>query len=525
MASYNLSFADACTAQAVPSPQLFGLEILDVQASPVTNFTLTTTPREVWTKTKFAGLNLCNVTIQYTHPGYDDNITVVLQLPEASKWNGRLAAAGGAGWSAMEGDASMIPAVDAGFAVVETNAGVTINDLSPAAWVLSSPGNPDLQRLNTFASVAYHDAAVIGKDVVASFYGQAASYSYWLGCSTGGRQGHMMAQRYPEDFDGISALAPAINWAQLMGTGSWARQIMYEMDVAPPPCEFAALTAAAIAACDAYDCLTDGVVSEPDLCDFDPIAMVGQPYDCNGVNQTFTSGAAKVVQNVWAGQRTRLGEPFWYGFGFDAFLGRIASTSCATDRNCTVLPLTLTDDWFRYWVTANPELDMANLSRAEYDRLTHLGIQQYDSIIGTRDPDLTAFSGAGGKMITWHGLADELIPYDGSVDYYNRVREVDGDVDDYFRLFLSPGTTHCAPGQGPFPHGVLDDLVRWVEEGSAPEQLIAQNLTNIDPTTGNLSGSKNDTAGRGRPLCRYPRVQKYIGGDADMVSSYRCNMP
>jgi feruloyl esterase len=421
----------------------------------------------------------------------------------------------------------MTAAVDAGFAVVETNAGVTTEFLTSAAWALSSPGNPDIQRLNTFASVAYHDAALIGKDIVASFYGKPPSYSYWIGCSTGGRQGHMMAQRYPEDFDGISALAPGINWGQLMTTLSWARQVMYELDIAPPPCEITAFTSAAIAACDADDGVVDGVISDPSTCKFDPIAMVGLPYDCNGSNRTFTSGAAKVVQSVWAGQRTATGEPFWYGYGFDAFLGYTASTLCSENdsANCTVFPVTLGDDWIRYWVSENPDFDMTNLTRGEYDRLSHLGLQQYDSLIGTRDPDITAFRDAGGKMITWHGLADELVPYKGSVDYYNRVREVDGNVDDYFRLYLSPGTAHCSPGQGPFPHGVLDDLIRWVEEGSAPEQLIAQNLTSVDPTTGNLKGDRNETVGHGRPLCLYPRVQKYCGGDTDLVSSYQCVTP
>lgn len=525
MVSNNLSFANACNAQAIPFPQLPNLRFLDIQAIPITNFSLSTSPIQVWTKTEFAGVNFCNVTIRYTHPGQDDNVTVVMQLPKASAWNGRLAAAGGSGWSAMQGEASTIPAVDAGFAVVETTAGVTTDSLTSAAWALSSPGNPDIQRLNTFASVAYHDAALIGKDIIASFYGQPASYSYWIGCSTGGRQGHMMAQRYPGDFDGISALAPGISWGQLMTTLSWPRQVMYELDVAPPPCEIAALTAAAIAACDADDGLIDGIISDPSHCEFDPIAMVGSPYDCNGENRTFTSGAAKVVQNAWAGQRGPTGEPVWPGYGFDAFLGYTASTACSTNDNCSVVPVTLGDDWLRYWVAANPELDMTNLSRTEYDRLSHLGLQQYDSLIGTRDPDITAFRDEGGKMITWHGLADELIPHGGSTDYYDRVREVDSNVDDYFRLFLSPGTAHCSPGQGPFPHGVLDNLIHWVEKGLAPDQLVAQNLTNIDPATGNLRDSKNDTAGRGRPLCRYPKAQRYVGGDADLVSSYECVMP
>lgn len=521
MSLHNLSLADACNAQAIPFPQLLDLEFLDIQVSPVINASLSATPVQLWTKTEFAGVNFCNITIQYTHPGQNDNVTVIVQLPDVSSWNGRLAAAGGSGWSASQGPEAMIPAVDAGFAVVETDAGVTNNSLSSAAWALSSPGNPDIQRLNTFASVAYHDAAMIAKDVVASFYGQPPSYSYWFGCSTGGRQGHMMAQRYPGDFDGISALAPGINWSQLMTSLSWARQVMYELDVAPPPCELAAFTAAAIAACDANDGVTDGVISSPSLCNFDPIALVGKSFDCDGVNSTFTSGAAKVVQNIWAGQRTYTGEPFWYGYGFDAFLGYLASTTCSGD-NCTVVPIPLGDDWIRYWIAANPDLDMTNLTRTEYDRLSHLGLQLYNSVIGTQDPDISAFRDAGGKMLTWHGLSDELIPVGSSVDYYARVRELDGNVDDYFRLFLSPGTVHCAPGQGPFPHGVLEDLVSWVEEGRAPEQLIAQNISNWDPTTGNLRGSANETAGRGRPLCLFPKVQTFVGGDADLISSYRC---
>jgi hypothetical protein len=111
------------------------------------------------------------------------------------------------------------------------------------------------------------------------------------------------------------------------------------------------------------------------------------------------------------------------------------------------------DDWLRYWVAANPELDMTNLSRKEFDHLSHLGVQRYDSVIGTRDPDITAFRDAGGKMITWHGLADDKIPHGGSVHYYNRVRTVDSNVEDYCKLFPSPETGHCVPGQGPFPHG------------------------------------------------------------------------
>jgi hypothetical protein len=106
------------------------------------------------------------------------------------------------------------------------------------------------------------------------------------------------------------------------------------------------------------------------------------------------------------------------------------------------------------------------------------------------------------------------------------VRELDGNVDDYyFLLFLSPGTIHCAPRQGPFPHGVLDDLIRWVEEGRVPEQLIAQNVTHFNGATGDLRVGANETAGCGGPLCLFPKVQMYVSGDTDLVSSYRCTEP
>ena len=126
-------------------------------------------------------------------------------------------------------------------------------------------------------------------------------------------------------------------------------------------------------------------------------------------------------------------------------------------------------------------------------------------------------------MLTWHGYTDQLIPYQGSQNYHDRVRELDANVNDYFRLFLAPGTQHCVPGNGHFPTNVLQDLIDWVEKGIAPEQLNTVNLTNVDPTTGMLMG--NQTTGRGRPICLYPKVQEYIGGDEDMMSSFRCVSP
>ena len=530
--SHDTAFADACTASSIPVPKLFGVEVTSIQAATIANASYSAPyPSSVWSKTQASGLNYCDIQIAYTHPGQNDNVTITLYLPQTSEWNGRFAASGGGGWSAKAGHQSLIRALDGGFAVAETNGGAPSSTFfSSSSWALSSPGNPDLQRLNSWASNTLHEMAVIGKDVTESFFGRPPSYNYWIGTSGSGRQGYMMAQRYPEDFDGIAAIAPAVNWAQVFPTLAWPTQIMHELGYAPPKCEVAALVAAAVDHCDKDDGVVDGVISSPELCTFDATTMIGERFDCDGTSKTFSADVAKIMQHAWTGLQTAYGNPTWYGYAKDTPLAsgpflNVLSTSCTEADECTPVGMPLSDDWFRYWLAADPDFDLSNMTRAKFLRLAHLGEQRYGSIIGTRDPDITAFRDAGGKMITWHGMTDNLIPYGGSVDYHDRVRQVDASVDDYFRLFLAPGTGHGWPGNGPFPYAVLDDLINWVEKGIAPDQLVAHDITRIDPATGKLKGSEAENAERGRPLCLHPRVQTYVSGDPDMLSSFRCVMP
>lgn len=512
----------ACSNQLTISPP-FATKILNLNAVSTANFNFTSKPVAGFPKSDFTALDFCNVTVEYTHPGYNDSITVTVVLPQEDAWNGNFVGAGGGGWSANDGNTLImtVPAVDSGYAVAATDGGVPSVTDTAADWALLGLGNPDINRLNTFSSRALHEMAVIGKSVTEKYYGQPANYSYWVGCSQGGRQGMMNAQRYPEDYDGIAALAPAINWGQFFPSMSWAHQIMHELDYYPPPCEVLAYIAAAVKACDGVDGLVDGVISST-TCDFNPLGLVGQAFDCDGTNSTLTAAGARIVEAAWQGPRSSNGDLTWYGYHPDAPLQpRVAGTTCTDSaQNCTNTPFPLAEDWFTLWIAANPSFNLSNLTRSEFAALGNEGIQRYDSIVGTRDPDLSRFRDNGGKMITWHGMSDELIPFPGSTDYHDRVRELDDSVDDYFRLFLAPGTHHCAPGEGPFPGRVLTDLVDWVERGDAPTQLIAQNISDIDPATGELA-SGNATQ-RGRPLCLYPLVQRYIGGDADLQSSFEC---
>jgi hypothetical protein len=519
----NSSLFPACNPQSISVPNFLGAEITNIQAAGIADYSFQSMPIHVWTKSEFSGLDFCNVTVEYVRPGQDNTISVTVLLPQPSAWNGRFLGAGGSGWSATQGEMVTIPPVDAGFSVATTDGGVPTTQLSSSEWALLSPGNPDIARLDTFANQALHDLAVIGKVVTESYYDQSAAYSYWVGCSQGGRQGNTIAQRYPGDFDGIAALAPAINWAQYFPAAQWATQAMHELGFYPKPCEIKAFTAAAIEACDPLDGLDDGVISRPDLCDFDPISLIGRSYDCDGAEEKFTTEAAKIVQATWAGIQNTAGASVWYGYGLDADIqSYVANTTCTSADECTASSFALVADWLRLWVAADPDLDLTSLTRDDFTDLVQLGVTKYNSIISANQPDLHRFRDKGGKMITWHGLADELIPYMGSIDYHDRVLDVDANVDDYLRLFLAPGTSHCFPGSGPFPSSVLQDLIDWVEEGVAPTQLTAHNISNIDPATGKLAGSANETAGRGRPLCPFPQTQQYVGGDPDMLSSFRC---
>lgn len=260
--------------------------------------------------------------------------------------------------------------------------------------------------------------AVISKSVVKDFYGQPPSFSYWSGCSQGGRQGMMLAQRYPNDYDGIAAAAPAFNWGQFIPGAAWAQVMMSILDTFPYPCEINAITDAAIAACDSLDGVVDGLVSDAEACRFDPFSIVGQQVNCTetGALMTISEGAANVANLTWSGPRSSRGEFLWYGpesqarlaastasSGTTSDLG-YAMTTC-TNETCTGVPTGLGEAWLKYWVAKDPDWNTTLItSFDEYARLLHESVSQYDSVVGTADADIRAFQAAGGKMITYHGL-------------------------------------------------------------------------------------------------------------------------
>lgn len=509
----NASLIDRCNSSSLSGLDVFGAKVLSLDATPIFNHTSYTAAYQgtnldgTW-----SGLNFCNVTVQYTHPGRDDEINVYLVLPFQG-WNQRFLGVGGGGWITGEPPDTLAPLTQQGYAAATTDGGHSLYSTTAADWVMDSPGNVNLNLFQDFASVALSDLAVIGKQVTALFYERQPKKSYWSGCSTGGRQGLMLAQRYPDAFDGIAALAPAINWARFLVAEFWPQQVMNRIGYYPPQCELDAITEAAVKACDGLDGVEDGIISLPGACNFDASDVVGLEFDCEGESMSISSGGAAVANAVWRGAIDSTGKYSWYGLTRGTDLsGGLVGTTCSNSSasSCVSSPFDIAEEYIKLLVLKDPSADLSNLTDAEFFAIVHKSVQEYTSIIGTDDPDLSAFKAHGGKMITWHGLADQLIFPNGSSNYYERVLHLDPEASDFYRFFEAPGVAHCRGGSGPLPVDTLDDVVKWVEGGEAPETLKA------------LAQDGSDMI---RDVCLYPKQQVYVGGDPNKPESFRCVYP
>jgi feruloyl esterase len=447
---------------------------------------------------------ICRVVAITTHPPTGDKVRIWIAIP-TSNWNGRFLGTGGGGFVGGNLGGVNQPAA-LGFAAGATDAG---HEGGSASFAVDANGRLNWQAIRDFAHVGIHEMTVTGKALTQAMYGVPPRYSYFSGCSTGGRQGLMEAQRYPQDYNGIAAAAPAINWTSLMMQELWGSMLMNTASNPIASCKLAAATADAVTACDGIDGVKDGVIEDPNRCTYDPKALIGTSAgDCG----TFTHADADIIRKLWQGPTREDGSHLWYGQSRGADL-----TALAASRGTPLKPqaFPFSADWVRYFLTQNQQYDWTTITPAAYQLFWDQSAEQYSIVIGTANPDLGAFRDRGGKTIIWHGWADQLITADGTIDYYKRVQQQMGGpkkTSDFARFFLAPGVSHCAGGPGPQPTGVLDALVTWVEDGKAPETLTA---------------TRRDQAGavtRSRPLCQYPLVAKYKGaGSTDDAANFVCS--
>lgn len=424
-------------------------------------------------------------------------------------------ATGGGGFSSGVGPSLLGPAVALGYAAASTdggNIGVGFS-INPAAFTSDVELLPGILEDYIYRSV--HDMAVIGKAIAASYYGKAPGFSYWNGCSTGGRQGVQGAQMFPDDFDGIMAGAPVINVGEAIVALEWPYIVMNNEKTFPSQCVYNTFLNASITQCDGLDGVKDGLISNIKDCNFDPFSLVGKEVQCDGTTTKITNETATVYRKVLDGPRTVAGDFLWYGFEVgvrtnDIFDGD--ADTVTTNGTTVAVPFGVSDAWIKYVMKHDPSFDTASITYAESDQLFTQSVSEMKNL-SSNDPNLLPFSKVGGKMVVWHGLADNIVPPGGTVNYRKRVETLIGGtdaVDEFWRLFFVPGVSHCGGGYGPVPTDPLAAVVAWVENGTAPDTLAAQFT---DPSGAVVN----------HDICRYPLVSKYDGkGDPKTASSYTC---
>jgi feruloyl esterase len=443
---------------------------------------------------------MCRVTAIVKHPPAPDRVTVWIGLP-LTNWNGRFQGTGGGGFLGGHPNSLRGP-VRQGFSAGATDTG---HEGGSGKFALDANGKQDWQSIVDNAYLGIHEMTVAGKALTKAFYGKAPKYSYFVGGSTGGRQGLMEAQRYPDDYDGIVSACPAINWQRFVAACLWPEVVMLEMSNFVSKAKLDAATAAAIAACDTNDGVKDGVIDDPFRCAWDPKALVGTKVG----EDTFTEADAAVIRKTWEGPRTRDGKFMWYGLERGADMSAYAGTGGSPLNG---KPFSIALEYWVYYLAQDAKWDWSTLNYAGFEQFWTKSVEQYGSVIGTDDPDLTRFRDHGGKVMIYHGTADQLIPAAGSIDYYKRVQQRMGGekkTAKFARLFLVPGVDHGFHGAGATPIGVNEAIVRWVEEGKAPDRLLSEKR------------DKDGKVIRTRPLFPYPQVAKYKGsGSTDDAQNF-----
>ena len=421
--------------------------------------------------------NAVRVTAVVSHPPASDRVTVWVALP-LKNWNGRFRGNGGGGFVGGN-PASLKAPVLQGFATAATDTG---HEGGSGSFALDANGRPNWQLIRDNAYLGIHAMTVVGKALTRAFYGRPARYAYFVGSSTGGRQGLMEAQRFPDDYDGILSGCPAINWHRFVPASLWPQAVMFETGTLVSKAKLAAVTAAAVAAGDGLDGAVDGVIEDPDTFTWDPAAFVGTQVGA----ETFTAPDAEVVRRIWEGPRGHGGTFIWHGLT----RGTDLTATAGTDGDPLVAkPFSIALDYFRYFLVHDPKWEGTRMGKAEFELWWNQSVEQYGAVLGTDNPDLTRFRARGGKVLIYHGTADQLIPHRGSIDYFERVQRAMGGAEataEFARLFLIPGVNHGFKGPGPTPVGQFEALVHWVEEGKAPGHLEGE----VRDASGRLTGTR-----------------------------------
>ncbi|MBE9461563.1 tannase/feruloyl esterase family alpha/beta hydrolase [Dyadobacter subterraneus] len=445
-------------------------------------------------------------------PVSDSNIRIEVWLPEKG-WNGRFLGTGNGGGAGAIGYGVLANGLKRGFATANTDMGT-----SPGANEIV--GHPE--RWADFGHRATHEMTVTGKAITKAYYKKTIHHSYFAGCSTGGQQALMEAQRYPEDYDGILAGAPANNRTHLHTGFVWNFKVTNQIPGSFLPKEKVDLISnAVLKACGGKDggAPGDNFLTDPGACDFDPKTL---PVCADGKDEKtcLTKAQFTAISQIYTGPKNpRTGERIYTPLPMGS---ENSALGLDYQQNPNQAPSSL---FYQYKWVSGPQFDYSSFN-FDTDQ------QKMDSILApilnANNPDLAPLKKRGGKILMYAGTADPLVPYQDAAYYYDRVVKKQGGLkqtQNFFRFFLLPGMAHCGGGPGlndcgqhltfsvpqDSEHDVMTALINWVEKGKAPEKIIAAAFKGGD----SKSGIRFE-----RPVFPYPQFPKYISGDVNAPSSF-----
>lgn len=487
----------AMAALALPSAKVTSAD-MSPAGGPIAGLSLSA-------KTAEAMPAFCRIKIT-DRPSPDSEINTEVWLPIGS-WNGRFRGQGNGGFAGEIAYRLMATAVGQGYATAGTDTG-HVGGKGDFAF-----GHPE--KVKDFGWRAIHDMTVQAKQIVAAFYGKPAGHSYFAACSDGGREALMEAQRFPADYDGILAGAPAYHWTALVPSGTADTQaLMASPANYIPASKLPAIAAAVRAQCDALDGVADGVLNDPRMCGFDPASIACKQGDAA---TCLTAEQVAALKTIYSAKLDDKGREVYPGFlpGAEEGPGGWALwiTGYQPGKSLTAF---FGQGYLSNFVYEKRDWDLKSF---DFSRDLKAAETKTGAALDATEPNLTPFVTRGGKLILYHGWNDPAIPALGTIDYYDLVRGKLGGrgQSSWVRLYMVPGMQHCGGGpgatdfgqggdgaRGDGEHDIFTALEQWVEGGKAPGPIIAH---------GN---------GMTRPLCPYPGTLRYKGGDTKDAASFAC---
>jgi feruloyl esterase len=430
-------------------------------------------------------------------PTSDSEIKFEVWIP--SKWNGRFEGVGTGGFSGAISYAEMSSALNSGYATASTDAGHTGDQLA------FGQGHPE--KIIDWGYRSIHVMTDIAKLIIRDVTGKLPEHSYFNGCATGGHQAMMEVQRYPSDYDGAIAGDPAADRVHEIDgyLGVWLATHDADGKSLLPNAKLQLITRAAVAKCDKLDGVADGVIDDPGKCGFDPAELACKGGDSESCLTEPQVAAAKKVYSGVRNPRTQATIFPGWPVGSE---GWAATPNGGWDQMVNV-PQPRRGEFFRYFVFDDPNWQWSTF---DFDRDVTFADQQM-GFLAAKATDITRFTSHGGKLIMYTGLVDPILPADDVTEYYEAIaKQMGGAIrsKDFVRYFKVPGMGHCSGGPGTTQFDMMPELQAWVEQGRAPERVIASRLLD-DKTT------------RTRPLCLYPKVARWSGkGSSDDAANFSC---